>query len=104
MDGSKHGLDDVDQAFELLTTDELPAVCCRANLDRTGSSANAIDFNDLSILLGFWGPCFNCPSQGPACCVANLDQTGSSANAIDFNDLSILLGGWGACPGCPTCN
>jgi hypothetical protein len=47
----------------------------------------AVGFNDLSILLGSWGPC----PVPPAPCVADLDDDGS----VGFGDLSILLGSWG---------
>lgn len=44
----------------------------------------AVDGNDLSILLGSWGPC------AVECCVADIDGDG----VVDGNDLAMLLGAW----------
>ena len=44
-----------------------------------------IDGQDLSIVLGFWGPC-----EDPSDCVADLTLDG----VVDGQDLSIVLGFW----------
>jgi CxxC motif-containing protein (DUF1111 family) len=57
---------------------------CLGDLDGDG----LISGSDLSVLLGYWGPC------DPDLCLADLDGNG----LIDGGDLTILLGFWGACP------
>jgi uncharacterized repeat protein (TIGR01451 family) len=58
------------------------AAAVNADLDDSGS----VGFNDLTILLGNWGPC-------NGLCPADLDESGS----VGFNDLTLLLGTWGPC-------
>jgi hypothetical protein len=58
------------------------ATTCIGDLDSSGS----VGFNDLSILLGTWGPCGSC--------VPDIDGDGS----VGFTDLVALLGAWGMCP------
>ena len=53
-----------------------------------------VNFDDLALLLGFWGPC----GAGAPCQIANLNTDGASAVTIDFDDLAALLGLWGVCP------
>lgn len=60
----------------------LPVIECLADLDGSGT----VDFNDLLVLLGAWGPC-------KAPCPQDLDGSG----VVDFNDLLELLGAWGSC-------
>jgi sugar lactone lactonase YvrE len=55
---------------------------CPADLDGDGS----VGFNDLTLLLGAWGPC-------SGACPEDLDGDGS----VGFNDLTLLLGTWGPC-------
>lgn len=52
--------------------------CAVADLDCNG----LVDGNDLSILLGQWGPCTDC--------VADLDDNG----IVDGADLALVLGQW----------
>ena len=66
----------------------------QANIATAGPSANAIDFDDLALLLGNWGPC----AIGDPCQIANIVTDGASAASINFDDLALLLGFWGACP------
>ena len=61
-------------------------VCDGCFGDLTGDGV--IDGADLSVLLGYWGPC----GLGP-CEAADLTGDGQ----IDGADLSVLLGGWGGC-------
>ena len=63
----------------------VPASVCTADLDASGH----VGFNDLSLLLGSWGPC---PSEPPGC-PADLDVSGH----VGFDDLTLLLGTWGSC-------
>lgn len=60
----------------------LRAAPCPADLDGGG----AVEFSDLLILLGAWGPC-------GAPCPADLDGSGT----VDFSDLLMLLSDWGPC-------
>jgi hypothetical protein len=57
---------------------------CPADLDGDGT----VGFNDLTLLLGTWGPC---PAEGT--CDADIDGDGT----VGFNDLTVLLGSWGPC-------
>ena len=57
--------------------------------DVASPSNGAIDFDDLALLLGFWGPC----PPAAACQAANLVED----NRVDFDDLALLLGLWGPC-------
>jgi hypothetical protein len=59
---------------------------CAADVDGDGS----VGFNDLSTLLGLWGPC---PNPQEQCGDADIDEDGS----VGFNDLTLLLGNWGPC-------
>jgi hypothetical protein len=61
-------------------------VCDGCFGDLTGDGV--IDGADLSVLLGFWGPC-----NVGFCESADLTGDGQ----IDGADLSVLLGGWGGC-------
>ncbi|MFZ9691305.1 MAG: BACON domain-containing protein, partial [Phycisphaerales bacterium] len=61
-------------------------VCDGCFGDLTGDGV--IDGADLSVLLGYWGPC------GLGGCEA-ADLTGDGQ--IDGADLSVMLGGWGGC-------
>ena len=56
---------------------------CLGDLDGDG----VISGSDLSVLLGYWGPC------DPDLCLADLDGNG----LIDGADLTVLLGYWGLC-------
>lgn len=59
-------------------------VCdCIADFNGNG----AVDGGDLSVLLGYWGPCLDVD------CAADLNFDG----VINGIDLSILLGKWGTC-------
>jgi len=55
--------------------------CCRHDLDLD----DAGDFDDLLLLLAFWGPCGVCP--------ADIDEDGT----VGISDLLALLAGWGPC-------
>lgn len=55
---------------------------CPGDLNDSG----VVDGADLSILLGFWGPC------GGAC-LGDLNGSGT----VDGADLAVILGGWGQC-------
>ncbi|MGA1467062.1 MAG: hypothetical protein ACO38V_05430, partial [Phycisphaerales bacterium] len=61
-------------------------VCDGCFGDLTGDGV--IDGADLSVMLGFWGPC-----NIGFCETADLTGDGQ----IDGADLSVLLGGWGGC-------
>ena len=67
---------------------DAPAPCQAANIATDGTSVNAVDFTDLALLLGCWGPVV------PGCEGADIIVSGS----IDFDDLAALLGFWGPCP------
>lgn len=43
-----------------------------------------VDFNDILVLLSFWGPCVEC--------AADLDANG----IVDFDDLLLVLANWGS--------
>ena len=58
----------------------------QCNGDMNGS--DAVDFDDLAILLASWGTC-------PAPCPADMVPNG----AVDFDDLAVVLAQWGSCPG-----
>ena len=71
--------------------------CPSFNIDRTSPGSEfAIDFADLSIVLGHWGPCTD-PTD--PCQVANLDST-FSPDSVGLDDLALILGFWGICV-CP---
>ena len=50
---------------------------------------DAVDGNDLGLLLAAWGPC-----PGSGSCPADLNADGN----VDGNDLGLLLAAWGVCP------
>jgi len=60
---------------------QLTQVRGSADLDRDG----AVNANDLSTILGSWGPCSGCP--------ADLDGDG----IVAAPDLAIVIGSWGQC-------
>lgn len=55
--------------------------CCPADVDGNG----AVEFGDILLILGAWGPCGDCPED--------IDGNG----AVEFADLLLLLGAWGPC-------
>ncbi|MBU3728634.1 MAG: hypothetical protein FGM37_05225, partial [Phycisphaerales bacterium] len=61
-----------------------PPPQCAADLDSTGDSADVVDGQDLSVLLGSWG------ATGIA---ADINGDG----IVDSTDLTYLLGAWGPC-------
>ena len=65
---------------------------CTGDIVDTGSSAGAVDFDDLARLLGCWGPVV------AGCETSDIVDAGGSAGIIDFDDLALLLGVWGPCP------
>ena len=64
---------------------ELDSCACPADIDGSG----AVNFADLTALLGGWGPC----APEPAPCPVDIDHNGIAG----FSDLSLLLGTWGPC-------
>jgi hypothetical protein len=62
---------------------DAPALECDGDVDGSGG----IDFDDLLLVLGAWGPCEDCPED------VNGDER------VDFDDLLLLLAAWGSC-GC----
>jgi hypothetical protein len=62
----------------------IPRALCPADLDGSGS----VGFQDLTLLLGNWGPCDTSP------CPWDIDGDGS----VGLVDLSTLIAAWGPCP------
>ena len=58
-------------------------ILCAGDFDGNGS----VDFGDLLVTLGSWGPC-------AAPCPPDLDASGD----VGFDDVVALLAAWGACP------
>lgn len=57
------------------------APCCRSDL--TGDAV--VDFRDVLVVFGSWGPCDGCPA----------DRTRDAR--VDFADVVVLLRDWGLC-------
>ena len=55
---------------------------CPADLD----TDRGVDFDDLLILLAFWGPCGEL-------CLGDIDGD----REVGFDDLLLLLAAWGPC-------
>lgn len=52
--------------------------------------SNAVDINDLLVVINNWGPC----PPVPTCCLGSIDGDG----AVEIDDLLEVINGWGPCP------
>lgn len=77
VDGSKHEIEDVHNAFDLLTP------FCPADIDGDGM----VGFSDILEILSNWGECFCEP------CLTDLDCDGMTG----FSDILFVLSNWGDC-------
>jgi plastocyanin len=69
-------------AVDMIGVITIVADRCVADINGCGT----VDFADLILILGAWGPCEDC--------IEDIDGSG----AVDFGDILMVLGAWGACP------
>ncbi|MCP3903963.1 MAG: hypothetical protein GY715_10050 [Planctomycetes bacterium] len=55
---------------------------CPPDLNGNGD----VDFADILVIIGAWGPCAGCPED--------LNNNGQ----VDFADILVVIGAWGPCP------
>jgi hypothetical protein len=69
---------------------------CPADIAPPPNGDNAVNVNDLLLVITSWGPCPNCPSTP---CAADISPVASGGDCqVNVNDLLAVITSWGACP------